>query len=78
MEAKSCLQNAQQCDDARRQAAFFDLARVWLELGIAYEKRRGQAWLAVERKRGCERAIAVRSEHTSLTTTPCTESGGRC
>ena len=76
MEAKSCLQNAQQCiytaqqcDDAGRQAAYFDLARVWLELGIAYEKRRGQAWLAVERKRGCERAIAVRSEHTSLTTT---------
>jgi hypothetical protein len=39
--------------------AFFDLARVWLELGIAYEKRRGQAWLAVERKRGSKRAIAV-------------------
>ena len=76
MEAKSCLHNAQrciataqQCDDARRRAAFFDLARVWLELGIAYEKRRGQAWLAVERKRGREGAIAVRSEHTALTTT---------
>ena len=47
MEAKSCLHNArrcidtaQQCDDARRRAAFFDLARVWLELGIAYDAGR--------------------------------------
>ncbi len=69
MEAKGCLHNAQrcidiaqQCDDARRRVVFFDLARVWLELGIAYEKRRGQAWIAVERKR-----IAVQAEHTSFT-----------
>jgi hypothetical protein len=58
MEAKSCNKNAercikvaQQCGDMRLQSILFDLARVWLELGITYEKRRGLTWLAVERNR---------------------------
>ena len=59
MEAKSCLHNAERCieiarqsGDVKLQSIFFDLTRVWLELGIAYEKQRGLAWLAVERPRG--------------------------
>jgi hypothetical protein len=33
------------------QSILFDLARVWLELGITYEKRRGLTWLAADRNR---------------------------
>ena len=58
MEAKSCEKNAercieiaQQCGEVRLQSILFDLARVWLELGITYEKRRGLTWLAAERNR---------------------------
>ena len=54
MEAKSCLHNAERCieiarqsGDVKLQSILFDLTRVWLELGIACEKRRGLAWLNV-------------------------------
>ena len=49
--------------EARRQALLFDLARVWLELGIAYQKRRGQAWIAVERRDGRQGAHHQHGEH---------------
>ena len=70
MEAKSCLHNAECCieiarqsGDVKLQSIFFDLARVWLELGIAYEKQRGQAWLAVERSRGSAHLMRRSATH---------------
>ena len=66
MEAKSCLHNAERCiemarqsGDVKLQSILFDLTRVWLELGITYEKRRGLAWLAVERPRGRHNPICA-------------------
>ena len=49
--AERCIETARQCREVGLQSILFDLARVWLELGITYEKRRGLAWLAAERDR---------------------------